>query len=174
MSVIRIYSSLWILIADLWLLFCPFLSATTIKTLNADEWFESFELFKRIKIIFLNLWIWMSFLPSFFKCNKCDRVPQALDNLKSHLRQKRCTPKYECDQSGKQFLIQKHLMHRKLNQLKPIDKIFNCEKWHAPFESVEFLRENEKRTNPTYFECYEFDVKVVLILIATYTYKSML
>ena len=28
--------------------------------------------------------------------------------------------------------------------------------------------------NQTYFECYEFDVNVVLILIATYTYKSML
>ena len=28
-----------------------------------------------------------------------------------------------------------------------------------------------KRINQTYFECYEFDVNVVLILIATYTYK---
>ena len=31
-----------------------------------------------------------------------------------------------------------------------------------------------RRMNQTYFECYEFDVNVVLILIATCTYKSML
>ena len=30
------------------------------------------------------------------------------------------------------------------------------------------------RMNQTYFECYEFDVNVVLILIVTYTYTSML
>ena len=31
-----------------------------------------------------------------------------------------------------------------------------------------------KRMNETYFECYEFDVNVVLMLIVTCRYKSML
>ena len=98
--------------------------------------------------------------PNFFKCNKCHRVYQARDNLNFHLRKNRCTPKYECDQCGKQFLIQKNLMRHKLTHLKPIDKIFNCEKCHTSFESVEFLREHEKHIHAgvckiTCYDCGE-------------------
>ena len=37
-----------------------FVHATTTKTVNFDEWFESHELFMSIISSFLNLWIWMS------------------------------------------------------------------------------------------------------------------
>ena len=74
----------------LFFLFC-FVNATTTKTENLNEWFESIESFMSIIGILRNLWIWMS-----------------------------------------------------------------------------------RRLSQTYFECYEFVVNVVLIHIATCTYKSML
>lgn len=81
--------------------------------------------------------------PSFFKCTKCHRVYQARDNLNFHLRKNRCTPKYECDKCGKQFLIQKNLTRHKLTHIKPNDKIFNCGKCHTTFQSATLLREHE-------------------------------
>ena len=81
--------------------------------------------------------------PHFFKCNKCHRVYQHRQNFNSHLRKNSCTPQYKCDQCGKQFLIQKNLARHKLIHLKSIDQIFNCEKCHTPFESIELLREHE-------------------------------
>ena len=35
-------------------------NSATIKTVNCEEWFESFESFLSTVSIFLNLWIWMS------------------------------------------------------------------------------------------------------------------
>ena len=75
----------------LFLSFFLFVNATTNKTVNFDEWFESLESLLCIISNFLNSWIWMS-----------------------------------------------------------------------------------RRMNQTDFECYKFDANIVLILIATCTYKLML
>ena len=43
-------------------LFFFFLNATTTKTVNFDEWFESLQTFMSIIIIFLKLWIWIQYI----------------------------------------------------------------------------------------------------------------
>ena len=61
-------------------------------------------------------------------------------------------------------------------------KIVNFDEWLESFESflsvirifLKLWMWTNKHINQTYFERYEFDVSVVLVLIATCTYKSML
>ena len=62
---------------------------------------------------------------------------------------------------------------------KTSHKTVNFDEWFESLESFINIFLNlwiwmSRRMNQTYFEWYEFDINVVLMLIATYTYKSML